>query len=729
MTTAASVREVPKVRSLPFVGKTPTYLNNAPQLFVDCYRSHGPICRLSLFGVDKVLMSGTEAMDFYVKNEAEYFTSRQVYWPMVEEFGTDQGLVVASGAEHKHLRKELGPGFSRQLIVDSVPGMVRYALDEARSWAPGTEVHALSTMSRLLVHQASNALLTVRFTPEQHRDIAKFVDIFVAAGTNIMPKWLFLVPTYKRAKKMFMEMIGRVVQAERGREAVSGCPVNLLRVAIQRRRMTGELFSEADAVAFASFPVVMNAVYTNRLCSYLMYELIRHPETLERVQAEVDEVITGGDWSMAALQRMPVLRAAILETLRLYPLIVGLPRHATADFEFKGFRVHKGDSVLIGLSVTNLLPEYFPKPFEWDIDRMLPPRSEQKQPRAFSQYGYGGHRCLGMNVAEILALATMTGLLGAATFEQADPKYLAKRISNPLPGPEFFKFRLRGHRTPVASTIRKTARLESEDAALLRASEGFSKEVLAVLMTKVAKRTFAPGANIYQQGTSADAFYTILSGQVRLVSASTGAAPPEEKVLSGQGCFGDAGLLDRSLRGNSAFATGTEPVELLAMERESFHEIVGTLDLTAAEIAALVRHRAIVGSLAAALPQLQARQIAAFAPRTETVEFKSGAIILRQGAAADRFYILLQGRVEVVGEYPGNREVSLAWLEPGQYFGEIGLLENRPRTATVRAAPEGATVIAVDRDAFFALMKESKDTETAIAQNAARRLVEIAGGR
>src|SRR5215217_6973427 len=120
-TSSASVREVPRVFSLPFVGKTPTYLYNAPKLFVDCYRRHGPICRISLFGVNKVLMAGPEAMDFYVKNEAAYFTSRKIYWPMVDEFGTDQGLVVASGAEHKHLRKELGPGFSRQLIVNSVP--------------------------------------------------------------------------------------------------------------------------------------------------------------------------------------------------------------------------------------------------------------------------------------------------------------------------------------------------------------------------------------------------------------------------------------------------------------------------------------------------------------------------------------------------------------------------------------------------------------------------------
>jgi cytochrome P450/CRP-like cAMP-binding protein len=726
MTPPAPASAIPKVPGFPVIGNSRSFYHDAPRLFVDSYHRYGPVCRMSIFGADNVVLSGMDANRFYIENEAAHFTATQTYKPMTTELSSDQVMNAMEGEAHRHLRKELGPGFSRQLIIHAVPDMVRYALDEARSWAPGTEFDALSTMSRLLVHQASSALLAVKFTPEQHRDVAKFVDIFVAVGVSIMPKALYWLPVYQRAKKLFINAVGNVVKAERGRQQVSGCPVNLLRVAIQRRRLSGEEFSDNDAIAFASFPLVMNAVYTNRLCAYLLYELLRHPDVLARVQAEVDAVVAGGDWTMAALQRMSVLRAAILETLRLYPLIVALPRHATTDFEFGGYRIPKGQKVIIAMSVTALLPEYFPDPYKWDVDRMLPPRSEQRQPKAFNQYGIGVHRCLGLNVAEILALTVITGLLGAASLEPADPRYLAKRISNPLPGPEGFKIRVRKHRTPVAPVSDAAVWRESEDAILLQASQGLSKDVLARVMAQVRPRTVTPGEPVYREGESADAFYTLLSGQVRLVAGGGGATAGAETVLVNQGCFGDAGLLDRSPRDDSAFAAGDEPLELLVIDQDAFHEIVGSLDLTAPEIAALVRHRVIVGGLAAALPQLQARQLAEFAPRAYTIEMPPSTVIIRQGDAADRFFILLKGRVEVVAEYPGRPDVSLAWLEPGQYFGEIGLLENRPRTATVRSGEEEATVVALDRDAFFALMRESKDSETAIAQHAAQRLIKLA---
>lgn len=722
MTSTTHAAEVPKVPRLPFVGNSIAYYFDAPALYVQSYQRHGPICRLRLFGTETVLMAGREAVQFYVENEAKYFTASQVYSPMLGEFGTDQLLMTMTGDDHKHLRKELGPGFSRQLIAESVPGMVRQVMDEVRGWAPGTEVDAMSTFSRIVVRLASDALLTVRFTPEQHRDIAKFVDIFVAVGANIMPKSLYLLPSYRRAKKLFRGMVSDVVRTERGRPAASGCPLNLVRIALQRRRRSGEPFNEADSAGFAAFPVVMNAVYTNRLCSYLLYELLRHPDALARVQAEVDAVLTSGDWSMPALQRMTYLRAAILETLRLYPLIPGLPRHATADFEFQGRRVRKGEKVMLAVCVTQLLGEHFPRPHEFEVERMLPPREEHRQPRVFSQYGYGAHRCLGMNVAELITLATITGLLGAGTFEAADPRYVAKRVSNPLPGPEGFRLRLRGHRTPVTTSRPAVTPPEDPDADLLRASEGLSREILTRVMAQVTPQTVPPGEPVYLAGADPAAFYIILNGEVRL------AGPAGETVLRDQGFFGEGGLLDRSPRGHAAHAGGTQPLELLVMERESFHEIVGALDLVAGEIAALVRHRAIVGSLAGALPHLQARQLAAFAPRTETVEFGPGAVIIRQGATADRFYILLAGRVEVLNEYAGGKEIPRATLEPGSYFGEIGLLQNRPRTATVRAGPEGATVIALDREAFFSLMRESKDTETSVAQHAARRLAELVRG-
>lgn len=66
--------------------------------------------------------------------------------------------------------------------------------------------------------------------------------------------------------------------------------------------------------------------------------------------------------------------------------------------------------------------------------------------------------------------------------------------------------------------------------------------------------------------------------------------------------------------------------------------------------------------------------------------FQKGEIVFRQGDFPDRLYLIGEGEAEVVREMPNGEEVSLARLQPGEFFGEMGIVGNTPRSATVRAA-------------------------------------------
>ena len=66
--------------------------------------------------------------------------------------------------------------------------------------------------------------------------------------------------------------------------------------------------------------------------------------------------------------------------------------------------------------------------------------------------------------------------------------------------------------------------------------------------------------------------------------------------------------------------------------------------------------------------------------------FGKGEVVFRQGDFPDRLYLIGEGEAEVVREMPGGEEVSLAHLKPGEFFGEMGIVGNTPRSATVRAA-------------------------------------------
>jgi hypothetical protein len=82
--------------------------------------------------------------------------------------------------------------------------------------------------------------------------------------------------------------------------------------------------------------------------------------------------------------------------------------------------------------------------------------------------------------------------------------------------------------------------------------------------------------------------------------------------------------------------------------------------------------------------------------------FKAGETVFRQGDKADRLYVIGKGQADVIRETPGCEDVLLVRLGEGQFFGEIGILGDTPRTATVRAATD-LEVLSIHRSYFTSL--------------------------
>jgi putative peptide zinc metalloprotease protein len=112
------------------------------------------------------------------------------------------------------------------------------------------------------------------------------------------------------------------------------------------------------------------------------------------------------------------------------------------------------------------------------------------------------------------------------------------------------------------------------------------------------------------------------------------------------------------------------------------------------------------GAMIAELPLLQELPLSALnelAGRVQLRRVAAGQAIVRQGEAADAFYVIRRGRVAIVDETPAGDEDVVRMLTRGQAFGELALLESRPRTATVRAEIP-TDLFVVDKGSFDRLL-------------------------
>jgi CRP/FNR family transcriptional regulator, cyclic AMP receptor protein len=116
---------------------------------------------------------------------------------------------------------------------------------------------------------------------------------------------------------------------------------------------------------------------------------------------------------------------------------------------------------------------------------------------------------------------------------------------------------------------------------------------------------------------------------------------------------------------------------------------------------------------------LSKRQLAQVSSLMTSVELSAGRVLARQGEIGREFVILLDGEVEVARD---GRVIAVRG--PGEYIGEIALLDDRPRSATVSAKTD-VTAEVLNRAEFVSLLADAPELSSRIMATMARRLAEL----
>ncbi len=123
---------------------------------------------------------------------------------------------------------------------------------------------------------------------------------------------------------------------------------------------------------------------------------------------------------------------------------------------------------------------------------------------------------------------------------------------------------------------------------------------------------------------------------------------------------------------------------------------------------------------------LPGQAAAAITGHLKRVDVKAGDVVARQGTPADKLLVVVDGELEVTRD-EAPAEEGARTLRPGDFFGDVAIMRDKPRAATIRAVSD-ATLLAMDREDFRALLAQSLGAPENFDELLSARLGRIAGG-
>jgi putative peptide zinc metalloprotease protein len=253
-----------------------------------------------------------------------------------------------------------------------------------------------------------------------------------------------------------------------------------------------------------------------------------------------------------------------------------------------------------------------------------------------------------------------------------------------------------------------------------------SDEELSRIAENLEIERFAAGKTIIRQGDRGDKFYIIESGNVSIWQLKPD-GEEEFVVKAGSGqYFGEIALVTNAPR--NATVRAETPVSLLSLRKRDFDRLVRQYVNLSDPTSTNVRYSWLLRGMPI-FDGLDSYQLDQLVERLQTERFKTGEVVVRTGDPGDKFYIVESGELIVAQENNGEM-VEISRRGPGEYVGEIALLQTQARTATLIAA-EDTTLLSLQAEQFQELVSNFLEVGHTLALTSSRRLtfLDIPGGQ
>jgi sterol 14-demethylase len=369
---------------LPFLGHL-LQMRRAPiELMQRCHDECSEIGELNLAGNPVVMLYGEAAQEAFFRAPDEQLDQAAAYPFMKPVFGS--GVVFDATPEQRKqalrnqsLKDQFMRGHAEVIAAETERALA--------SWGEVGEIDLLDFFAELTIYTSSACLIGREFREELTADLVPiFKDLERGTDAFAYVNPYLPIPSFWKRDRARKQLVGILAGIFERREAAGRESRDLFHALRRLRNEDGSPRYSVDQIT-GMFISMMFAGHhtTSTTSSWMLLELLLHPEWMERVTKELDAFTADGrEVSYQALREIPELECAFKETLRLHPPLIILMRKVQSDFH--------------------------------------PGREEDKRGFAWLPFGAGRHRCVGAPFAMMQLKAIFSILLRRYQFELAQPR-------------------------------------------------------------------------------------------------------------------------------------------------------------------------------------------------------------------------------------------------------------------------------------------------------------------
>jgi cytochrome P450 len=394
-------------------GRTIQMTSDPLPILLGLYEEYGPIFSVRLLHHPVVFMLGPEANHYVTVTHPQNFHWRESsFGDLIPLLG--DGLLTIDDGYHDRAREIMMPAFHREQVSAAVEAMVAETTPAIDRLRPGQVVDVYEWMRGLAMRIAMRALLGL--DPDEAGKGAAAAEHFERAlafyGIEFHLR-LLRGPGSPWSKMVASRaVLDEIVYGEIGRRRTTPDESrrDILSLLLAVCDNAGQGFSDKEVRDQVMTLMFAGHDTSTSTLTFMMHELARHPDVVEKLQEEQDRVLGGLTPDIETLEReMPYLDMVLDEVLRLYPPAWIGPRRAVRDFEFGGHSVTHGTYVNYCSWASHRIPEVFPEPEAFIPERFTRERKAALPRGAYVPFGGGSRICIGKRFGqtEVKLVATM----------------------------------------------------------------------------------------------------------------------------------------------------------------------------------------------------------------------------------------------------------------------------------------------------------------------------------